>query len=121
MKVVFILVSTLLCSTMVSAQENASIDQMCVKIKACSLEQLGPDSPPEVAQMMDSMFDGLCQSMLEPYYKSASDAGLQDKAEACADSFTALSCDVLMAGNDSVSPECDEFKKAADDAGIDVE
>ena len=120
MKIIFIALMIFCFSGFVNAQSTEATDKMCAKIKVCALEQLGPDSPPEVAQMMESMFDGICDNMLQSYYNSAADAGIEGKAQACAESFEALSCDVIMSGDENISPECDELKKAAEEAGIET-
>lgn len=118
-----IISASLLFANTVQADLNKKMDQMCGKIKQCSLESAGAENmPPEVQAMMTQMFDGLCKSMLQPYYASIGQAGLEDKAEACMDSFLDVSCEVMMEnqGEAYSSPECDDFKAAADEAGVDL-
>jgi hypothetical protein len=122
MKTLLVIAATLFFSSIVNAQMDEKLEQMCGKIKQCSLEQAGADDmPPEVQQMMLQMFDGMCKSMLQPYYNSVGEAGLEKKAEACMDTFLNQSCATLMANQgEYTSPECEDFKAAADEAGIDV-
>ncbi|MBX2847392.1 MAG: hypothetical protein KTR16_03675 [Acidiferrobacterales bacterium] len=115
--------SALLLSNIASADMNEKMDQLCSKMKQCTLETQGmADQPPEILAMMDSMFDGMCKQMLQPYTNTIGEAGLEDKAEACMDSFLDQSCDVIMANQRETyeSPECKEFEKAADEAGVDL-
>jgi len=103
------------------AQDSEVTEKMCAKVKTCAVEQMGADVPPEMIQMMEGMFDGMCASMLAEQYAEIDNAGLEDEANACAESFIATSCDEIMANEGEFStPACDEFKEAADAAGIDT-
>lgn len=92
-------------------------DKLCEKMKSCGQQQLKEQNlPPEMAQMMEGMFDGMCQTMVAPYVLSTKDAGLEDKAIACLESFNNKSCDELMKNNGGDTDECKEFEKAANEA-----
>lgn len=122
MKKILIAGAALLFINVAHADMQEKTDQLCEKIKTCSIEQMGPDQPPAVIEMMQGMFDGMCASMMAPYMETYTDAGLENKAEACLDTILDASCDDLMAnqGESYESAECQEFKAAADEAGIDV-
>lgn len=122
MKIHSFAIAALLFSSITHADMTDKLDLMCGKIKQCSLENAGAqDMPPEMQEMMLQMFDGMCKTILQPYYNSVNTAGLEDKANACMDTFLDESCETLMANQgEYTSPECEEFKEAADEAGVDV-
>lgn len=122
MKFLIVVTTTLFFSSVAQADMTEKLDLMCGKIKQCSLENAGAqDLPPEMQQMMLQMFDGMCVSILQPYYNSVGTADLEDEANACMDTFLAESCETLMANEgEYTSPECEEFKEAADAAGVDI-
>ena len=122
MKRIYLSVLALLFMNWAFADMTEKTDQLCEKIKTCSIEQMGADQPPGIREMMQGMFDSMCASMVAPYMQTYSDAGLENKAEACLDTVIAASCDELMAnqGESYESQECQDFKTAADEAGIDV-
>jgi len=96
-------------------------DKLCGKVKTCAIEQMGAEVPPEMIEMMQGMFDGMCATMLAEQYAEIDRAGLEKEASACVDSFMATSCETMMAAEGNfTTPACDEFKEAADAAGIDV-
>ena len=121
-RVLLIIASVVLMPSIVKADLDDVADRMCTKIKQCSLESAGADAmPPEVQEMMKGMFDGLCKSMMQPYYDSAEQAGLANEAEACTETVVATSCEELLSSDGQYStPECEEFKAAADEAGVDI-
>jgi len=80
-------------SVTANAQQSEMTDKMCAKVKTCAVEQMGTDVPPEMIDMMQGMFDGMCQTMLAEQYTEIDNAGLEDEANACAESFIATSCD----------------------------
>jgi len=95
---------------------------ICQKVKSCGTAQLESQGlPPEMVVMMKSMFDGMCETMIAPYIMKTTDAGLEKKAIACLDTINTMSCDDLMNGQGNETQECKEFKKAADEAGIETE
>ena len=124
MKILIILMITLLTSSIAKADIDAQLDQMCDKIKQCGLEQLGAAVPPEMEESMQGLFDGMCRSILSSYKKSYQEviqAGLEDEANACNDSFLQASCSAIMESQgENFSPECQEFERAAEEAGIDI-
>jgi hypothetical protein len=96
---------------------SEATDTLCEKMKSCGLAQAKQQNlPPEMEQMMEGMFDGMCKSMVAPYVLSTKDAGLEDKALACLESFNEKSCDELMNNNGGDTEECKEFEKAANEA-----
>jgi hypothetical protein len=108
---------SLVSHTLFATSLTEATDELCQTIKTCGQEQLKQQNlPPEMAQMMEGMFDGMCQSMVAPYVLSTKDAGLEDKAIACLESFNSKSCDELMNNNGGDTPECKDFQKAADEA-----
>lgn len=112
---------------MLSASANADLDgataDLCEKIKTCSLAEIEKQNlPEEMTGIMTAMFDGMCQTWVKPYAETLGNAGLEKKAEACIDSMVSRSCQTLMeAEGEFTSAECEEFKKAADEAGVDLE
>ncbi len=104
-----------------NAQQSELTEKMCDKVKTCAVEEMGADMPPEVQTLMQGAFDGMCASMLAEQYAEIDSAGLQDQANACVESFITTSCATIMGSEGEFStPACDEFKKAADEAGIDT-
>lgn len=122
MKILIAVAVSLLVVGVAKADLDASMDEMCTKMKTCAIDNAKQQGlPAEMEQMMVGMFDGLCKSMMQPYADSIGKAGLENKAEACVDSIVEESCEKLMASKgEHQTKECDEFKKAADEAGIDV-
>lgn len=103
-------------STFASNLSEAT-NELCQKMKSCGQEQLKQqDLPPEMAQMMEGMFDGMCQSMIAPYVQSTENAGLESKAIACVESINAKSCAEIMNNNGGETQACKDFEKAADEA-----
>jgi hypothetical protein len=94
-----------------------AVNELCEKMKVCGQEQLAQqDLPPEMAQMMEGMFNGMCQAIVAPYVASTQNAGLEDKAVACLNSFKDRSCQELMENNAGETEECEEFEEAANEA-----
>lgn len=92
---------------------------ICEKVKTCGTAQLETQGlPPEMVVMMKAMFDGMCETMIAPYIIKTADAGLEEKAIACLDSISSMSCEHLMEGQGNETEECEEYKQAAEDAGI---
>lgn len=92
-------------------------DKLCQKVKACGQEELArQELTPEMRQLMEPMFDGMCQSIVAPYLLSNKSAALESKAVACLNSFLDKSCEDLMENDGGHTKECREFKKAADEA-----
>lgn len=113
----------LMLSTTVSADLDEATVKLCTKIKTCSLAEIEKQNlPEEMATVMTAMFDGMCQTWVKPYAQTLGNAGLEKKAEACIDSMVSQSCQTLMeAEGEFTSAECEEFKRAADEAGVDFE
>ena len=101
---------------------NADLDdrmeELCWKMKSCSKEQMdNEDIPPEMVQMMETMFDGMCTTWMAPYAKSVGQVGLQDKAEACVESILEQDCETLIeAEGEYHSSACKAFEDAAEQA-----
>ena len=92
-------------------------NQLCEKIKTCGQQEIAKqDIPPEMRQMMEGMFSGMCQSMVAPYVVSAQHAGLEKKAIACIESIETKSCTDLMENNGAETEECKELEAAAEKA-----
>ena len=109
--------------TFVMADDIAESSQrICKKVKSCGITQLEDQGiQPEMVEMMKSMFDGMCTTMVAPYIQRANDAGLEKKGIACLDAIEAMSCDELMNGEAENNEACQELEKAADEAGISTE
>ncbi|NND83105.1 MAG: hypothetical protein HKN50_11810 [Gammaproteobacteria bacterium] len=118
-----ILTTLLIMSTPAWADLQKAMDSMCDKMKTCSVAEIKKQElPPEMAPMIEAMFDGMCKTWMGPYAEALGKAGLEDKAEACVESVVSESCEDLMSREgDFTSPECEEFKKAADEAGVEVD
>lgn len=112
----------LLSSVALSADLQSKTDQLCDKVKVCSLEQMGQqDLPEEMKAMMMAMFESACSVYIKPYAASVDDAGLSKKAIKCMDSFIDKDCSEIMSGQGEVeTPECEEYKAAAEDAGLET-
>lgn len=108
--------STLLISVSLSADLKSDLDQMCTKVKTCSIAEIEKENlPPEMRAMMEQTFNGMCQSMAQPYASTINNADLQAQASACIQSFLTLSCDQLMNSDGNFeSAECKEFEKASE-------
>ena len=109
-------------SSMVFSSANArslseATTQLCEKIKTCGQKAIAEqDIPPEMRQMMEGMFSGMCQSMVAPYVVSAQHAGLEKKAIACIESIETQTCTNLMENDGAETPECKELEAAAEKA-----
>lgn len=111
----------ILISMPTQADLNQSTSAMCQKFKTCSIAELEKQnlSADSIATLVES-FDSMCQSWVKPYSQTLGQAGLESKAVACIDSMVARSCDDLMGAQGKFSsPACDQFQKAAENAGID--
>ena len=118
MRLILVLIACLSLNSIAHATELSDrVGELCQKMKVCGQEELAKqDLPPEMAQMMEGMFSGMCQAMVAPYVVSAQNAGLEKKAVACLDSFMDKSCQELMQNDGGDTEECQEFQKAADEA-----
>ena len=105
------------------ADLDGSMDEMCVKMKNCSIAEIERQGlPPEMITMMSTMFDGMCKTWMGPYAKTIGDAGLEDKAEDCLDSVIETSCeDIMQSEGKFTTQACEDFKQAADEADLDLE
>lgn len=122
MKKLALLFSAALYTATAHASLDESMEELCGKMKTCSLEEIKKQNlGAEMEQMMVGMFDAMCKTWISPYAQTLGQAGLEDKAEACIDSVVSESCESLMAQQGSFnSEECQEFEKAADEAGVDL-
>ena len=105
-----------------TADLDSAMDDLCAKIKTCGMQQAEAQGlPPEMKAMMEGMVDGMCKTWMQPYAKSIGDAGLEKKAEACVDSVVDTSCETMMQAQGEFKTEaCEDFEKAADEAGLDL-
>ncbi len=118
-----IMMTGLLVAGTAHADLDEAIDQMCGKMKTCSIAQIKDQGlPEEMIGAMTAMFDGMCKTWMTPYANTLGQAGLENKAEACIDSMVSESCEKIMQSEGNFrSKECVEFEKAADAAGVDLE
>lgn len=109
--------TAILSSTAQSRTLTEATETLCSKMRQCGEAELAKQElPPEMRQAMQGMFSGMCQAMIAPYLISTKDAGLEDKATACLDSFVDKSCEDLMENRASETEECEEFQAAAEAA-----
>jgi len=122
MKALITVIIALLVVSPVNADLTKSTDELCVKIKTCSLQEIENQGVPEEMQAaMVGLFDGMCATWMKPYADTIGQAGLENKAKGCIDSVVAESCESLLAQQGKfISPECKEFEEAADAAGVDL-
>lgn len=103
-------------------QADIKVTEMCDKMKSCVMESVSSQQIPE--EMMKGIVDQVTQQCLTEFAKKSAElieAGLEDKANACADSMIEMSCTDLMQQNDDNKTEaCAEFEKDAKEAGIDL-
>ena len=106
-----------------NADLDQAMDDMCDKIKTCSIEEIkGQGLSDDMVTMMSAMFGGMCKVWMKPYANAMGEAGLEEKAEACIDSVVSASCENLMQSEGEFrTDECEAFEKAADEAGVDLE
>ena len=116
-KTILIVAATLLTAPGHARDLSEATQQLCEKIKTCGQQEIAKqDIPPEMRQMMEGMFSGMCQSMVAPYVVSAQHAGLEKKAIACIESIETKSCSDLMDNNGAETEECKELEAAAEKA-----
>ena len=118
-----LLVGNLFTINVANADLDQAMNEMCAKVKTCSVAEITRQGLPEdMVTMMTAMFDGMCKTWMEPYGNALGKAGLEDKAQACIDSMVAVRCETLMESEGSFqSKECEEFERAADESGVDLE
>ena len=109
--------SALLFSGAVDAQDTTLTDQICGKMKSCTIDQV----PPEMVETMEQAFDGICANMIEKQFEKINNTGLESEATACVNSIVESNCETIMAAQgDFSTPECDDFSVKAEAAGIDT-
>lgn len=100
---------------------NQATNTLCDKIKSCARAQMAQqDLPPAMQQMMATMFEQSCTSIIAPYADKATNAGLERKAIDCISSINNLSCGAIMTATGSKTAECSTLETAAQQAGIDT-
>ncbi len=91
---------------------------LCEKVKECALAQLAnEDMAPEMRQMMEPMLNSMCQSVGAQVTEVPTGHPLYAPAVACMESMTGLSCAELQGGNDVKTPECEEYRRQAENYG----
>lgn len=106
------------------ADLNSRTGELCKKVQTCAIGEFERQGmSPQTIARMQPILEGMCEPVMERYSREiAGKPGLESKAEACMDTFMSVSCDVLMqTQGDFDSPECKEFKRASEAAGIDAE
>lgn len=94
-------------------------ESVCEKVKVCGLAQMQQQGLPQaMEEVMKTMFDRTCTTIVAPYVNRTFGAGLEAKAASCLGSINALDCQQLMAGGAEKIPACKEYKTAADEAGV---
>lgn len=124
MKLLKFLILTVAAFAVTEANASERTEKICAKIKECTLNQ--PDSieiPEQMKAIVTQVIDNQCVAMAETYDAKFEQAGLQAKATACVDSMVNQSCKDLVSSNyngRSNTKACNDFEKAANDAGVDV-
>lgn len=110
----------LIFSGFVHANQVADMSEaVCQKVKACGVEQIAAQQIPEEMQAaVVALFEGMCATMVAPYIDRSIEAGLEDMAVACLEAVEALDCEELVDSNADDIPVCQEYKEAAEAAGV---
>ena len=123
MKKLVIFASLLLMTSVAKADLEKGGKKLCGKIKSCAAVEINKQTglSQEEKNAMLGLFDNQCLSSVRKYENDLGSAGLEKKAKKCLSSLTALSCDKLIGGTTAAStPVCDDFEKAAIQAGINL-
>lgn len=89
---------------------------LCEKVKACSMSQLAEEElTPEVRAMMQPMLDNMCVNMQNRVAEVPAGHAMYAPATRCMNSMAALSCEQMMNSGEVNTPECEEYKKLAEE------
>ncbi len=103
------------------ADLNEQVLNLCDKMKTCIYEQAGgQELPPQMKEAIEGAFEQQCKQTIETYATNIEDSGLEDEANACVSSLLERSCGEIMSGNGNLTPDCETFEQAANEAGLDV-
>ena len=110
----------LLFANLANAEKVVEMSEaVCAKVKACGIEQIAEQQIPEEMQAaVVTLFEGMCATMVAPYIDRSIEAGLEDQAVACLEAVEAQSCDELVDSGADEIPVCQEYKEAAEAAGV---
>lgn len=104
--------------------QTSRIDVLCAKIQTCAVSEFEKQGlPPATIATMKPLFDNMCTTVINNFNeKIAGKPQLEEKSDACIDSFIVADCASLIKSQGNYnSPACEEFKQAAEAAGIDTE
>ena len=92
---------------------------LCDTVKSCVLEQVATqDLTAEMREMMAPMLENMCSKMRSQVKEVPVDHGLYKPAVGCMRSLESLTCDQLQSGEQASTPECTEYERLAQEAGV---
>ncbi|PLW66952.1 hypothetical protein [Pseudohalioglobus lutimaris] len=106
----------LLAMTTASAESlESAANDLCEKVKACSLAELNQQElTPELKAMMEPILEGMCAAMSEGIQEVPVEHELYASAVACMRSMANLSCADFRDGSRVETPECLSYREKAE-------
>lgn len=93
----------------------SAANDMCEKIKACSLAQIAEsDMTPEMRQMMEPMLESMCDQMRQGVQQVPAGHELYQPAVACMRSMASLSCEDFQSEGAAETPQCKKYRDLAE-------
>jgi len=104
-----------------SKDNDGYAEQLCAKVKQCRLGKiLAKDMPEFMQDFIVQTVDTQCVNIASSYHDQIIEADLEDKAKSCVHSLEKQSCkQMLEAGSEPNTQQCNNFLKSAEAAGID--
>ncbi|MEH6587663.1 MAG: hypothetical protein V7720_13950 [Halioglobus sp.] len=97
--------------------ESAATD-LCEKIKYCSMAQIADaDMTPEMRQMMEPMFQSMCDAMRSGVQEVPTGHQLHDPALSCMRSMAELGCDDFQDEQKVETQACKDYQQKAEQLG----
>lgn len=99
-------------ATTVHSYADVDMRQFCEKIKSCALQQMGTEELPEgMKAIAMNAINTMCEAKVNEFTKSSGSSLLEKKADACLESMSELSCEVLM-NDEHTTPACEDFRQS---------
>lgn len=113
--VVTLTLSTVVSLTAVADDLMSAANDMCEKVKACSLAQIDEsDMTPEMRQMMEPMLESMCDQMRQGVQQVPTGHAMYEPAVACMRSMANLSCEDFQDESGGDTAECKKYREIAE-------
>lgn len=109
------LVVLLTAKAAVAESLESAANDLCEKVKACSLAELNQqDLTPEMKEMMEPMLEGMCAAMRQGIQEVPVEHELYAPAVACLRSMASLSCADFQDESKVETPQCLAYREQAE-------